>query len=245
MLLVFHCYPRKDWRTGEVRPFGQHYCVDAAACRALVAERYEKARAARERRAGRPADLHEYQRTLHGPEGGVCKWCGGTIYRRDRQSRIVPARQRMWHDGRVVDERAEPEPRCVQEYNRQPFDFRGACWVKDGGVCQRCGLDAKAALEAWDAECPRWEDYQNDDPEDHWGRGDEYHDARRAWLARKPTWAADHVHPLIDGGENLVANGQVLCDPCHKTKTAEEARERAAKRRGPAPPDPQLGLGVA
>lgn len=45
------------------------------------------------------------------------------------------------------------------------------------------------------------------------------------------TWQCDHVVPLVDGGPNDDANLQLLCDPCHKAKTAREARARAAVRR--------------
>jgi 5-methylcytosine-specific restriction endonuclease McrA len=37
----------------------------------------------------------------------------------------------------------------------------------------------------------------------------------------------DHVIPLSMGGENEVSNGQVLCGPCHGSKTAKEAPRRA------------------
>ncbi len=34
----------------------------------------------------------------------------------------------------------------------------------------------------------------------------------------------DHVVPLFRGGANSVENGQVLCRPCHRTKTTAELR---------------------
>ena len=34
----------------------------------------------------------------------------------------------------------------------------------------------------------------------------------------------DHVQPLFQGGENTVANGQVLCRSCHREKTNAELR---------------------
>ena len=37
----------------------------------------------------------------------------------------------------------------------------------------------------------------------------------------------DHILPQSMGGENTVENGQVLCNACHKSKTASEAAPRA------------------
>jgi len=45
------------------------------------------------------------------------------------------------------------------------------------------------------------------------------------------------VLPLIDGGSHALDNLQTLCTPCHKAKTAEEARARAIRVRPPAAPD--------
>lgn len=50
------------------------------------------------------------------------------------------------------------------------------------------------------------------------------------------SWAADHIVPVwLNGGieigmseESFMSNLQTLCSPCHKVKTAEEAKERAA-----------------
>lgn len=49
--------------------------------------------------------------------------------------------------------------------------------------------------------------------------------------ARPEAWQADHIVPLIDGGEHTMANLQTLCDTHHKEKTAREASARAAERR--------------
>ena len=34
----------------------------------------------------------------------------------------------------------------------------------------------------------------------------------------------DHVEPIFQGGSNTIANGQVLCRPCHRAKTTTELR---------------------
>lgn len=37
----------------------------------------------------------------------------------------------------------------------------------------------------------------------------------------------DHVEPVFRGGANTIANGQVLCHPCHRAKTTAELRAAA------------------
>lgn len=44
----------------------------------------------------------------------------------------------------------------------------------------------------------------------------------------QPSWEADHKLALEDGGEHALENLWVLCVPCHREKTAQEARDRAA-----------------
>lgn len=38
----------------------------------------------------------------------------------------------------------------------------------------------------------------------------------------------DHIAPLWAGGLDVESNCQMLCDDCHKAKTADEARDRYA-----------------
>lgn len=52
---------------------------------------------------------------------------------------------------------------------------------------------------------------------------------------RHNRWQADHIVALADGGTWDTENGQTLCEPHHKAKSAREAAERAASRRPPAP----------
>ena len=41
-----------------------------------------------------------------------------------------------------------------------------------------------------------------------------------------PATQLDHIIPLWRGGKDDESNYQSLCEPCHKDKTAEEARDR-------------------
>jgi hypothetical protein len=186
-------------------------CLDRADCEAHRKRGRERQRL----RNQRPEDA--VLRELHPRERGTCRWCGGAIYRRDKQGRIVVDRRRLWHDGREVDPRAEPEPRCIWEYHAQAFTFRDQVYARDGGVCANCGYDHAAAIAAWEATRP--------------SMGAELHE-HTAWIDRRPAdWHADHIIALEDGGEHALTNGATLCAPCHRIKTAAENSARARRRR--------------
>lgn len=61
-------------------------------------------------------------------------------------------------------------------------------------------------------------------------------------------WQADHINPVAEGGGGCgLENIQTCCSPCHKAKTAEQARRAALIRKGidpdaPPEPDPQIQL---
>lgn len=45
--------------------------------------------------------------------------------------------------------------------------------------------------------------------------------------ASVPAREVDHVRPLWDGGTDAEANMQAICVPCHRNKSAAEARRRS------------------
>jgi 5-methylcytosine-specific restriction endonuclease McrA len=48
---------------------------------------------------------------------------------------------------------------------------------------------------------------------------------------RQTFWDADHMVPVEDGGGACgLDNYQTLCIPCHKSKTAEQAAQKAKRR---------------
>ena len=58
---------------------------------------------------------------------------------------------------------------------------------------------------------------------------------------------ADHVLPVELGGESVIENGQWLCTPCHKPKTADDVRrirkaDRMRDRHTGAMPGPRSPL---
>jgi 5-methylcytosine-specific restriction endonuclease McrA len=120
-----------------------------------------------------------------------------------------------------VDTRARWHGACVTAYQAYfPRVQRERIWQRELGECQGCHRFT-----------PRREARRIDSPERLWARHNDTTHYRR--------WAVDHITPLWDGGANEDPNLQLLCDPCHKAKTAAEAALRAEKRRvlEPAPPE--------
>lgn len=117
-------------------------------------------------------------------------------------------RRRRWH------------PSCVDSYNASdPREVRRRLRKRDRGVCAHCRLDSYALGRELR------------------GRGRTRALRERGFKPRQSLWEVDHIVPLIDGGGHDLSNLQSLCAPCHKEKTAREARERArraAEAREPA-----------
>lgn len=217
----------------SIRARSSATCLDRADCHDVIEARRRK----RTRRNELPADA--VLAPLHEVTGGCCKWCGQPIYRINKDGRVVPNRLRLWHDGRATVVGPDgyrgttfAEPRCVYEYHAQAFTFRDQVEARDHGVCADCGRDIAAETEQWRAERPEQE---RDDDYKMIGDWAEWDHAMADWRSREPTWQADHIVPLEDGGEHLLANAQTLCSTCHGRKTGRENSERAARRRGDEP----------
>lgn len=77
---------------------------------------------------------------------------------------------------------------------------RAALIQRDGPTCRTCGCEDKDDIERW---------------------------------LRDPEWGfpfeVDHVVALCDDGEHSLANMQLLCTPCHDSKSGEDARARPNK----------------
>lgn len=138
---------------------------------------------------------------------GYCRWCG-----EDTGARLKNG---------DVDHRVRWHGRCSAEYNSyHPAAQRDRLWDRETGLCASC-------LRF----CPKRETTRPEYAEDLRARYREPHD-----VTHYRRWACDHIVPLIDGGANADENLQLLCEPCHKAKTAAEAGERAARRRGATEP---------
>jgi 5-methylcytosine-specific restriction protein A len=96
--------------------------------------------------------------------------------------------------------------------------LRWHVFKRDKGVCRKCGADT----QKWRKEASRLPYAERhvflqsiDMPPD-----------------RVTYWDADHILPVVQGGDECGLDGiQTLCVPCHKSKTAALARERADARR--------------
>jgi 5-methylcytosine-specific restriction endonuclease McrA len=138
---------------------------------------------------------------------GTCRWCGLPILRPDGR----PDRRRNWH------------PECVETYKLcWPGHARQRVKERDHGICAGCGRDTVTRrLRRSGPITPRPDDAR------YAGRY-----CRAVWTERH-AWELDHIVPLADGGTHELVNMQTLCRPCHRTKTAREAAERAQRRKWP------------
>lgn len=146
---------------------------------------------------------------------GTCTWCG----------RKLPSARMTWCPDQ---DHATGFNACLAEFfARQHYpSARPYVWIRDRGSCRNCGRDLR-----WQEEHRRttWH-----------GRAWTSVEAWEAWrlrVGRGPEpWECDHIVPVAEGGGDLgFENLQVLCVPCHKRKTAEQAARAAAARRPPEP----------
>lgn len=98
-----------------------------------------------------------------------------------------------------------------------PGYLREQVFVRDRGVCAKCGVDTEAIRR-------------------HFRKLD--YGARRQFLKewkikeswRRSLWDADHIVPVAEGGgECDLANMRTLCLKCHRAATAELRARLAAK----------------
>ena len=139
---------------------------------------------------------------------GKCRWCGDAILFETGPPKGEPNRRRRWH------------PACVEQYNQSdPRETRRRARKRDRGICAHCQLDTQALRRQVR------------------GRGRAAKLRELGFRVRGSLWEVDHVVPLIDGGTHDLRNLQTLCTPCHKRKTAGEARVRAEHKKEAAEDD--------
>jgi 5-methylcytosine-specific restriction endonuclease McrA len=110
---------------------------------------------------------------------------------------------------------------------------------RDNGICQSCGFDSPLVERVKSRLRQRYSDLEYDDPErailkrESWAALDLIikHLKREGFLRWGELVEADHVVPIIEGGNNKLENGRTLCQPCHKAETARLANRRKWDRR--------------
>lgn len=142
---------------------------------------------------------------------GTCRWCGEPIVYASGAKCGEPDKRRRWH------------PECVDIYNASdPREARRRVRKRDRGRCAACSVDTyKVRRELLKL-----------------GRGRAKAIRAAGYKPGKSFWELDHIVPLIDGGTHDDDNLQTLCTPCHTTKTADEARERALRTHDETTPGP-------
>jgi 5-methylcytosine-specific restriction enzyme A len=198
------------------------------------------------RRKPKPAGYHWSERKAYiHPENGKpsCRWCKG---------RVDPPRQSWCGNPACLD---------AWFFRTRNDHFRATIFDRDHGICAVCGLDAHALdvaritgqlyyaerieverdpREGWRKWTPRVEvvvvkGVELPRPSEYWRA---LHARALSWRAAnrvpldQPAWQVDHSVPVADGGDWFCMNNLAsMCVPCHRLKTKEENRRRAALRR--------------
>lgn len=134
----------------------------------------------------------------------ICRWCKGQVTGR---------RRTFCGDA------------CVHEWRLRSSTsyLRDCVYERDKGVCALCGFEAekerrrvmRMPFGARMAELRRLQ-----------SNG-------RIARKRKSWWDADHIVPIVEGGDSNLENIRTLCWPCHREVTAA-LRARMRMRRGRA-----------
>lgn len=118
---------------------------------------------------------------------------------------------------------------------RKPDYFgrlRGKVLLRDKGICAQCGCDAlkiRRVLSGLMHGFYGFNAYQPGDPDA--GRWYAKHLEAAGREMCGALWDADHITEVINGGPNKLENLQTLCCGCHRAKTRQLIRHRAAFRR--------------
>jgi 5-methylcytosine-specific restriction endonuclease McrA len=158
----------------------------------------------------RRGPLHVGQPKAPDSPKGVCRWCGEPIILLD-PSDYRRARRR-YHYG---DEHEVGDLDCLSRWKASVcWDARSAVKLREVEVHGRLFCAGCGSVVGAEKSA----------------------DGRLSEVS----WEADHRIPLEDGGPHHIDNLQARCVPCHRSKTAREATERANRRRSPRATQQQL-----
>ena len=104
---------------------------------------------------------------------------------------------------------------CVHEWRlRSSASYLRECVLaRDRGICAVCGIDT-VTLRRRVLRLP-------------FGRRMIEMRALRITKGRKSWWEADHIVPVVEGGDSNLENIRTLCVLCHRAATAELRQRRA------------------
>jgi 5-methylcytosine-specific restriction endonuclease McrA len=131
----------------------------------------------------------------------MCRWCKGAVSGR---------RRTFCSDA------------CVHEWRLRssPTYLRECVFKRDKGVCALCGYDAHKERRKV-MRLPFKERMRELKTLQEHGL---IHPKRKSW------WEADHVLPVVEGGDSCLSNMRTLCIPCHRGVTTELRLRRREKR---------------
>lgn len=129
----------------------------------------------------------------------MCRWCKG----------VVSGRRRTFCSDA-----------CVHEWRLRssPTYLRECVFERDRGVCAVCGTDTHA-LRQRILRLPfavRMREIRA------LQQAGATHRRRKSW------WEADHIRPVVEGGDSSLENMRTLCIPCHREATRALRRRRAS-----------------
>jgi 5-methylcytosine-specific restriction enzyme A len=122
----------------------------------------------------------------------MCRWCKGAVSGR---------RRTFCSDA------------CVHEWRLRssPTYLRKCVFKRDKGVCALCDLDAHK-LRRKVMRLPLSDRMRELASLAEHGL---IHPRRKSW------WEADHIVPVVEGGDSCLENMRTLCIPCHRGVTVE------------------------
>lgn len=111
---------------------------------------------------------------------------------------------------------------CVHEFRLRSSGsyLRDCVFERDRGICAICGLDTHRTRRRV-MRLPFSERMRELRALQSRGM---IHRGRKSW------WEADHILPVVEGGDSNLENIRTLCIPCHR----EVTRALRARRRGAA-----------
>ena len=103
--------------------------------------------------------------------------------------------------------------------------LRKCVYQRDGGVCAGCGCDTELTYRVYLLALEHLRFFEGVRAFSLW---QELVVLTGFELRETSWWQADHIHPLSEGGMDILQNLRTLCIPCHRLETAK-LRKRLAK----------------